>query len=127
MFPDFEGAPQAALALAKNCRYAVFPCNERKVPVRPKSEGGRGFHDASRDPDEIIELWRRWPGPLVGIRTDAASGICVLDLDCKHPEACAWWRRYQSKIPLTRLYRTRSGGMHAYFADSNASRPPVTI
>lgn len=108
----FDGAEavRCALALAKNCGWAVFPCKESKAPATP-----HGFKDASKDADSIAELWRRYPGPLIGVATGEASGIAVLDLDVKHDAARAWWHQNRHRIPPTRRYRTKSGGMHCYF------------
>jgi hypothetical protein len=45
----------------------------------------------------------------------------VLDIDSgRHPEADAWWKAATSgeirpSILPTRVYRTRSGGLHAYY------------
>jgi hypothetical protein len=72
---DQEEACRAAVNPVRNCDYAVFPCSQSKTPSRPKKDGGRGFHDASKDPDEIAQLWRRWPGPLIGVATGAVSGV----------------------------------------------------
>ena len=103
-----------AANLSRNCGYAVFPCRADKSPACP-----HGFKDASRDPDAIAELWRRWPGPLIGIATGAVSGIDVLDVDAKHPIALAWWHAAARRMPPTRLYRTRSGGLHAYLTHAD--------
>src|SRR5690242_9476568 len=100
--------------LARNCGYAVFPCREDKKPATP-----HGFKDASKDPDEIAELWRRFPGDLIGVATGAASGVSVLDVDVKHDAARAWWRQHEQLLPTTRTYRTRGGGMHLYFRHSD--------
>ena len=51
----------------------------------------------------------------MGIATGAASGIAVLDLDIKHPEALRWWRDNENRLPVTRTFRTRSGGVHLYY------------
>lgn len=112
---DCDEALHCALALAANCHYAVFPVGSSKLPTRPSKEGGKGFHDASQNPDEIQWLWERWPGPLVGIATGAVSNLAVLDIDApRHPEARAWWRQYHPHL-TSRTYRTRSGGLHLYF------------
>ncbi len=103
-------ALRCARNLAWNCGFAVFPVRENKAPACPG-----GFKSAANAPDEIAELWRRYPGPLVGIATGAASDLAVLDLDVKHPEAVRWWRANEKRLPETRAYRTRSGGVHAHF------------
>jgi hypothetical protein len=105
-------AASLAQNLARNCGYAVFPCGKRKVPAIP---GPGGYKHASKDPDEIAQLWRKWPGPLVGVATGAVSGISVLDVDQKHHEAWEWWQRNYHRLLPTRTYGTRSGGLHLYF------------
>ena len=119
---SFAEVCRMAQALGRERGWAVFPMKAvtldgalKKVPCRPRTEGGRGFHDASTDPDEITRLWRHWPGPLIGVRCGIASGVSVLDIDIKHDSACAWWRANYDRVPLTLTYRTRSGGLHLYF------------
>jgi hypothetical protein len=102
---------QIAINLARNNGYHVFPC--RSDNKRPMTQ--HGFYDASADPDVVAALFASKPDALIGIRTGEASGISVLDIDIKHDAACAWWRRYERHIPATRIYRTRSGGIHCYF------------
>ena len=60
-------------------------------------------------------LWRRHPGPLIGVACGDASGISVLDVDIKSNDARAWWLQNQHRLPETRTYRTRGGGLHAVF------------
>ena len=51
--------------LARNCGYPVFPCREEdKRPACP-----HGFKDATKVSGAIAELWRQWPGELIGIAT----------------------------------------------------------
>jgi hypothetical protein len=95
--------------LARNCGYAVLPCHGDKSPAC-----SHGFTDASSEPAAIARLWDRYPAPLVGIATGAVSGISVIDIDVKHDAALAWWRANEHRIPATRSYRTRSGGVHLY-------------
>jgi len=100
---------RAAQNLARNRGYWLFPCRDDKRPACP-----HGFKDAAPDPDAIASLWRQHPGPLIGVRTGAASGASVLDIDQKHPEAVAWWQEHHSSLLPTRAFRTRSGGLHLY-------------
>lgn len=99
-----------AIALAQTHDYAVFPCNEFKRPRTPQ-----GFKDASKDPATIRDTWEKWPGPLIGVATGATSSISVLDIDVEHDTARAWWRQHCGILPETRIYRTRSGGLHLLF------------
>lgn len=99
-----------ALNLAANTGWCVFPCLDNKAPACP-----HGFQDASRDQAAIAHLWRRFPGPLIGIATGAVSGIDALDVDAQHPTALAWLAAARTRIGPTRQYATRSGGSHLYF------------
>lgn len=110
MLDDPDEALRCAQNLAKNCGWAVLPVHADKAPACP-----RGFKAATADPDEIAELWRCWPAPLIGIATGEASGISVLDLDVKYPEAVRWWRANEKRLPETRAYRTLNAGVHCYF------------
>jgi hypothetical protein len=108
-------ALKAALELA-GTSVAVFPCAHNKKPCAP-----HGFLDASKDAATVQELWRRHGGPLVGVRTGAASGIDVLDID-KHRDARQWWAENRHRLPMTRTYRTRSGGLHLIFTHAQGLR-----
>jgi Bifunctional DNA primase/polymerase, N-terminal len=104
---------RVAQNIARNLGWPVFPCREdNKVPTRPKSQGGNGFKDATTDPREIAELWRRWPGGLIGIATGEMSGVDVLEIDVKYEMATRWWTVASKRVPPTRTYRTRGGGCH---------------
>jgi len=98
----------AALALTES-GIPAYPAAVNKRPL-PK----HGFKDASTDPAVIRELWRHWPGPLVGVATGEVSRIDVLDLDHQHG-ADNWWAENRWRIPTTRTHRTRSGGLHLIF------------
>ena len=88
----------------------VFPCARNKTPMKDSA----GFKDASIDPQQVKELFRRCPGDLIGVPTGELSGIDALDIDsAKHPEAADWLRAWG---PIeTRTHRTRSGGWHLLF------------
>jgi hypothetical protein len=102
-------ALEAALALGLPC----FPCGRNKTPAIP---GDGGHKHATADPAALPALWRRHPGPLVGVPTGDASGLSVLDADtAKHPEAAAWLAAHRAQLPATRIHRTRSGGLHFVF------------
>lgn len=98
----------AALLLAAE-GLAVFPCLPNKAPACE-----RGFKAATTDLEGVRNLWRRWPGPLVGIATGAPSDLAVLDIDVKKGGG-DWWAEYREHLPHTRTVRTRSGGLHLWF------------
>jgi hypothetical protein len=99
----------AALALAMS-GLPVFPCTATKAPACPG-----GFKTATCAPDAVLEIFTRYPSPLIGVRTGSDSRLSVLDLDAKHPEARAWWSEHRSCLPVTRAHRTRSGGLHLLY------------
>jgi hypothetical protein len=100
---------EAAIATGLPC----FPCGANKTPAIP---GEGGYKHATADPAALRALWRRYPGPLVGVRTGEASGLSVLDIDGpKHPEADVWLAAHRAQLPVTRIHRTRSGGLHFVF------------
>jgi hypothetical protein len=39
----------------------------------------------------------------------------VLDIDVEHDAARLWWQANHAHLPLTRTFRSRSGGLHLYF------------
>ncbi len=99
----------AALALGVPC----FPCSANKRPAIP---GPGGHNHATDDRAALCVLWRRYPGPLVGVPTGEASGLSVLDADtARHPEATAWLDAHRTRLPTTRVHQTISGGLHLVF------------
>jgi hypothetical protein len=107
-----ESALEAAILLGTQ-GYACFPCNNEKKPTCP-----HGFKEASTDLADLIKLWDRHPGGLVGVATGPASQIAVVDVDgVKHPEATVWWLDNKGRLLPTRVHRTRSGGLHLLYGD----------
>jgi hypothetical protein len=106
-------ALSAALALG----LPAFPCRPDKAPACP-----HGFRDAVAEPAALRELWRLYPGPLVGVPTGESSGRDALDIDApRHPEAAEWWRR-QHRAPATRIHQPRSGGLCVLFRHADGLR-----
>jgi hypothetical protein len=87
----------------------VFPVLESKRPACP-----HGFKDSSRDPAAVDELWRLYPGPLVGVPTGDASGLDALDIDPRHG-GDTWLAEAVNALPVSRVHYTRSGGQHRLF------------
>jgi len=102
-------APEDVGRLAPDLRLPVFPCLETKAPACPG-----GFKAAARSRAALLDLWRRYPGPLVGVATGEVSGIDVLDVDPKNGGR-DWYEAHRERLPSTRIHRTRSGGLHLLF------------
>jgi len=113
------------VALATALRYAaagwpVFPCKPgSKAPATRY-----GFKDATTDPSRIRAWWASCPTFNVAIAT-GAPGPDVLDVDVK-PEGSGWAAFNQLKragllTGARALIRTRSGGLHLYFAGTGQS------
>jgi hypothetical protein len=96
--------------------YPVFPCRADKKPACK-----HGFKDAERTPAAVVDLWRAYPGPLIGLPTGEASGIDVLDID---PRAGGldWLEEARDSLPITRVHHTRSGGLHFIFHHADGVR-----
>ncbi|MEW6474294.1 MAG: bifunctional DNA primase/polymerase [Actinomycetota bacterium] len=119
----------AALAYALR-GWAVLPCHE------PASRGAcscgradctspakhprtrRGLNEATTDPETVAAWWRRWPSANLALRTGAASGLVVIDVDPAHGGDASLARLVAEHGPLPRTLTvaTGSGGRHYYFA-----------
>lgn len=100
---------------------AVFPCLASKAPATPN-----GFLDAVTDPAAVRDLFRRYPGPLIGVATGEASGIDALDLD-RARSADVWWDDHAHYVPRTYTYQTRSGGLHLWFKHDAGGRNSASL
>ncbi len=98
----------AALKLAER-GVPVFPCLENKRPACPN-----GFKEATSDLAVVQALFRRYPGPLVGVPTGPVSRFDVLDLDLD-AGADDWLSENCTRLPISRKHHTRSGGYHILF------------
>lgn len=105
-------------ALFTSMGWMIFPLRPgSKQPLIPRSEGGRGYQDAT-DNDDFISGWaERCPNANIGIAC-GASGLMVVDLD---PRNGCWdqlekWKKQGNVFPRTVHARTRSGGLHLYFS-----------
>jgi hypothetical protein len=102
-------AQRTALRAAMQFNYPSFPCNAHETPACP-----HGFKDAALPEMGLATLWARYPGELIGVPTGAVVGFDVLDVDPRNG-ARAWYEANRSKLPATRIHRTRSGGLHVLF------------
>jgi hypothetical protein len=104
-----------ALALAAR-RLRVYPAADSKAPICPN-----GINAATCDSFEVQQLWKDYPGTLVGVRTGAASGLDVLDVDFRNG-GDIWLARQPDLLSQTRVHETRSGGIHLLFRHAGGLR-----
>ena len=74
-----------------------------KHPTTP-----HGFNDASSDPERIADMFARWPGGNVGLKTSRASGTVIFDVDPRN----GGMETEHGHLPPTRLHATGGGGFH---------------
>lgn len=108
------GLPNAADLLAR-AGVPVFPC----APGGKQPLTKRGFLDASADPAQVTDWWRRWSDANLATPTGIASGIDVVDIDV-HPNGNGFAAFEQARRAgfidgWAWLVRTPSTGLHAYY------------
>ena len=116
--PVTEGTALLAPALFyARAGLPVFPCRPGgKEPLIPGSEGGRGYLDATCDPDQVGAWWRRWPAANIGIAPVLAE-LAVLDIDPRHGgmETFALLLGALGALPRSLRCCTGGNGLHLYY------------
>ena len=76
-----------------------------------------GFHEATRDQEQISQWWTQWPDANIGVRTGAESGIVVIDIDPRKggDDSFEDLEKEIGKLPDTAEQHTGSGGRHLIF------------
>lgn len=111
---------QAALDYADR-GWHVFPAppGTKRSHKSAEHSDGRAW-GATISPAEIKRDWNRWPSANVGITTGPASGIFVLDLDCKNGVDGIQWLKDRiaehGELPHTVEAVSPSGGWHVWFS-----------
>jgi hypothetical protein len=98
--------------------WLIFPCRWDGGPRLRKTPLTRnGFKDASSNSGTVTAWWARWPQALIGLPTGTVSGVVVLDVDVKRPEANGFdtLEDLGRSLPETPMVHTESGGLHLYF------------
>jgi hypothetical protein len=114
-------ARDAALVFARE-GIPVFPC----VAGGKRPLTGSGFHEATRDTDQVRRWWSRWPRANIGMPTGTPSGIDVVDIDVATTESgfAAFERATNAGLVAGEVARVRtpSGGLHVYYPASENQR-----
>ncbi|MCC5946914.1 MAG: bifunctional DNA primase/polymerase [Nitriliruptoraceae bacterium] len=108
---DHLGPMHDALTYAGGWEWNVLPVRAgAKLPATP-----HGFHDATTDPDRIIDWWEAVPTYNVGIATGAVSGLVVIDVDPGGEPTMHELVREHGPLPRAVAVHTPRGGMHGYY------------
>jgi hypothetical protein len=105
---------RAAIELAEK-GFAVVPLAPyRKEPLTPKWKGGKGVHDATRDPATIASTWRATPEANIGIACGDVSDVVVVDIDPRNggDETLFDLEEVYGRLPVTLLSASGGGGWH---------------
>lgn len=98
----------AAVALATQNGWPVFPCKADKAPAT-----ARGFKDATTHPAHIRTMCAH--AAMIGVPTGRDTFVAI-DVDAKgEPSGMAWLEANRHRLPRTREHRTGSGGVHLLF------------
>ena len=94
---------------------AIFPCApKKKTPFLSSAAGGKGFNDATSDPEKIAAWWNETPNANIGL-VPGMSGLLVIDVDGPEGEASLKALGLDS-IPTRSARSGRpEGGRHLYF------------
>lgn len=95
--------------------YKVFPLGYgSKLPA---IKGGRGFKDASDDPDQIDAWHKQFPRANVAIATGEPSGFVVIDIDPRNGglKTINDLAAKGMVFPVCPKARTGNGGLHLLF------------
>lgn len=119
---------QAAIGYA-NLGWPVFPlywinskgacaCGAKNCVSPGKHPLIKGGHNnATKDVAVLEKQWEQWPEANIGIRTGAAAGVFVLDIDPVHGGEASLKEIEALNSPLPRTLEANSGGggKHFYF------------
>ncbi|MFC7245154.1 bifunctional DNA primase/polymerase [Catellatospora aurea] len=109
------GRSKRPVALCPPCETA----RKTKTPHDPQAcpcLTCHGFYAATTDPHRIAAMLTAVPRGLLAIRTGAASGLVIIDVDPRHDGAASLRALMDRGLtPPTRYVRTGSGGLHLYY------------
>jgi hypothetical protein len=105
----------AALVLASNGR-PVFPVGRNKNPLVKK-----WGQVATTDVDRVRRMFSMSGAELIGLPAGTANAVDILDIDPRNG-GDVWLAENRHLLPMTRVHRTRSGGLHYLFRHADGVR-----
>ena len=113
LLPDYI---QNACDWANMQGWKVFPTNPNTKRPCIKDPFGRAVNTR----EEVIDLFKDFPGAGIGIPTGPSNGITVVDIDIKNG-VDGWFNlgALEIEIPITAVVHTPSGGFHLYYDTGN--------
>ncbi len=128
---------EAILRLA--AKVPVFPCRRNPEQLEVRGERRtmnakspltiRGLHDASQDPAQIKDWWKRWPEALVGVPTGMKTKFVVVDYDQHKADLAGndWIIQHSNILLATRVHTTVNSGRHYLFRCETEYRNGVCL
>lgn len=102
------------------CDCGVYPCGPDNRNAGKHPVGGRGYHDATLDPDTITAWWSEYPNANIGGRPP--EGVVVVDVDSRnHGGATLLDLADGAALPGTRTTRT-GDGLHIWLRHDGPAR-----
>lgn len=95
------------------------------LPIRAGAKlpaTAHGFHDATDDPDRVLDWWDTQPAYGVGVATGEVSGLVVLDVDPGGLETLRGLVAEVGPLPRTLAVHTPRGGLHGYYRHPGGRR-----
>jgi len=88
-----------------------------------------GLKEATKDPGQISEWWRKWPNANIGIVTGRASGLIALDIDVRHDGESSLETLEADLGPLPETWEqlTGGGGRHLLFLRPDMEKVPNKV
>jgi hypothetical protein len=118
LLPRNETPLAEAAAIYAAAGWRIFPLNGKLPAIR----GGKGFHDASSDADQVREWWQRWPNANIGLPMGDRNWF-TLDVDAGKDGIATrvQLEREHGPLPFTLRAATGGGGEHWIFTAPNAA------
>lgn len=121
---------ESALVYVKRFDFAVLPvhsiskngcsCDKKDCThpgKHPRNSGG--VKEATKDLEQVLYWWRKWPNANIGVACGKISNITVLDVDikpnCDGRETLRELELQNSPLPMTPMQISGSGGNHYIF------------